>query len=203
MKLYYLPGACPLSTQIVLEWMNLPYELQPVAREELKQPAFLALNPVGSVPVFQDGDFTLTQSVAIVEYLADLHPEAGLLGATAKERAEVRRWLSFCASDLHKTFALVFAPQNYTVDDAAKEVLISKATEKVLFYFDVADKQLEGKDYLTGKRSIADPYLYTILTWTKFKQVNTDQFKNLQRFFNVMANDPAVLQAHKRQQEGR
>ena len=78
MKLYYLPGACPLASQIVLEWMNLPYELQAVSREELKQPAFLALNPIGSVPVFQDGDFTLTQSVAIVEYLAEFAEAMGI-----------------------------------------------------------------------------------------------------------------------------
>lgn len=202
MKLYYLPGACPLATQIVLEWMNLPYELQAVSREELKQPAFLALNPIGSVPVFQDGDFTLTQSVAIVEYLAELHPEAGLHGADIRERAEVRRWLNFCNSDLHRTFSLVFAPQAFTADEAAKDTLVSRAADRVQFLFGVADQQLEGKNYLTGKRSIADPYLFTIMTWAKFKQINLDSFKNLSRFFDVMANDPAVKQAQKRQQEG-
>lgn len=202
MKLYYLPGACPLATQIVLEWMKLPYDLQAVSRDEIKQPAFLAMNPVGSVPVFQDGDFTLTQSVAIVEYLTDLHPEAGLHGADARERAEVRRWLNFCNSDLHRTFSLVFAPQNFTVDEAGKNALVSKATERVQFLFGVADQALEGKDYLTGKRSIADPYLFTIMTWAKFKQVDLGGFKNLARFFETMANDPSVLQAQKRQQEG-
>ncbi|OXR49363.1 MULTISPECIES: glutathione S-transferase family protein [unclassified Pusillimonas] len=202
MKLYYLPGACPLATQIVLEWMKLPYELQAVSRDELKQPAFLALNPIGSVPVFQDGDFTLTQSVAIVEYLTDLHPESGLHGSDARERAEVRRWLNFCNSDLHRTFSLVFAPQNFSADEAGKNVLVSKATERVQFLFGVADKQLEGKDYLTGKKSIADPYLFTIMTWAKFKQVDLSAYKNLARFFDVMANDPAVQQAQKRQQEG-
>ena len=202
MKLYYLPGACPLATQIVLEWMKLPYELQAVSRDELKTPAFLALNPVGSVPVFQDGDFTLTQSVAIVEYLAELHPEAGLHGADIKERAEVRRWLNFCNSDLHRTFSLVFAPQNFTADEAGKNTLVSKAAERVLFLFGIADQQLEGKNYLTGKRSIADPYLFTIMTWAAFKQIDLGHFRNLARFFETMASDPAVVQAQKRQQEG-
>ena len=106
MKLYYLKGACPLASQIVLEWMNVGYELEEVTREQTKTPQFLALNPVGSVPVLVDDDFVLSQSVAIMEYLAELHPESGLHGTTAKERAEVRRWLSFCNSDLHRTFSL-------------------------------------------------------------------------------------------------
>src|SRR5690606_28966645 len=76
-KLYYMPGACPLATHITLEWIGQPYEIQAVPREDLKKPEFLALNPVGSVPVLTDGDLVLTQSVAILEYLAEKHPEAG------------------------------------------------------------------------------------------------------------------------------
>ena len=199
MKLYILPGACPLVSQIVMEWMGQDYELEAVAREALKQPPFLNLNPVGSVPVLVDGDFVLTQSVAILEYLNELHPEAGLHGQTPRERAEVRRWLSFCNADLHRTFALVFGAAGYSDDATIQQVLIDKASERLRFLFGVAEKQLQGRDYLTGKRSVADPYLYVIMRWAQAKQVDLGDTPNLQRFFKRMDADEGVQRALKKQ----
>lgn len=199
MKLYNLPGACPLVTQIVMEWMGLSYELENVAREALKQPDFLALNPVGSVPVLVDGDLTLTQSVAILEYLNECHPEAGLHGATPAERAQVRRWLSFCNADLHRTFALVFGVAAYTSDESIQQILVSKAAERLRFLFSIADAQLEGRDWLTGKRSLADPYLYVLMRWTRAKQIALGDMPNLQKFFEQMDADPAVRRALEKQ----
>ncbi len=199
MKLYILPGACPLVSQIVMEWMGQDYELEAVAREALKQPPFLNLNPVGSVPVLVDGDFVLTQSVAILEYLNELHPEAGLHGQTPRERAEVRRWLSFCNADLHRTFALVFGAAGYSDNANIQQVLIDKASERLRFLFGVAEKQLQGRDYLTGKRSVADPYLYVIMRWAQAKQVDLGDTPNLQRFFKRMDADEGVQRALKKQ----
>ena len=199
MKLYYLKGACPLASQIVLEWMNVGYELEEVTREQTKTPQFLALNPVGSVPVLVDDDFVLSQSVAIMEYLAELHPESGLHGTTAKERAEVRRWLSFCNSDLHRTFSLVFVPQNFQSTPQGQEELATKAAERIKFLFGVADKRLADRDYLAGKRSLADPYLYTVNRWTRAKGIDMPDLKNLDAFYNRMATDPGVQNALSRQ----
>lgn len=199
MKLYCLAGACPLVTQIVMEWMGLPYELEMVEREALKQPEFLKLNPVGSVPVLVDGDLVLTQSVAILEYLNELHPEAGLHGADPVERAEVRRWLSYVNADMHRTFAMIFGVQAYSQDADIQKLLIDKTAERVRFLFNIADKQLQGKDWLTGKRSIADPYLYVVGRWARFKEIDLSGMDNLKRFLERMDADPAVVAALKRQ----
>ncbi|TFL10018.1 glutathione S-transferase family protein [Pusillimonas caeni] len=199
MKLYYLPGACPLVSQIVMEWMGLSYELEAVERDALKKPEFLKLNPVGSVPVLVDGDLVLTQSVAILEYLNELHPEAGLHGADVVERAEVRRWLSFANADLHRTFAMIFGVQAYSSDAEIQKLLIDKTSERLRFLFGIADKQLEGKDWLTGKRSIADPYLYVVSRWARAKEVDLSGMDNLKRFFERVDADPAVQTALKKQ----
>lgn len=199
MKLYYLTGACPLVTQIVLEWMGLPYEAESVERDALKQPEFLKLNPVGSVPVLVDDDLVLTQSVAILEYLAELHPGAGLHGANAVERAEVRRWLSFANADLHRTFAIIFGVQGYSQDAEIQKVLVDKASERLRFLFSIADKQLEGKDWLTDKRSIADPYLYVVGRWARAKEVDLSGLNNLQRFMTRLDADQGVQAALKKQ----
>ncbi|MEO6984660.1 MAG: glutathione S-transferase N-terminal domain-containing protein [Paralcaligenes sp.] len=199
MKLYYMPGACPLATQIVLEWIGKPYESQAVSRTEIKEPAYLALNPLGSVPVLVDGDMTLTQSAAILEYLAELNPSLNLLGNTPKQRAETRRWLGFCNSDLHRTFSLVFGAAAFTSNADFQKELALKAAERVVALLHVADKQLAGKQWLTGSRSIADPYLYTILRWAKAKNLDIAGMTNLQAFFQHMEADPGVKSALKAQ----
>src|SRR5690606_21227738 len=144
MKLYYLPGACPLASNIAMEWAGQPYELQLVSRDALKQPAYLALNPLGSVPTLVDGDFILTQSAAILEYIAELNPAAKLLPDTPRERAEVRRWLGLCNADIHRTFANIFGAQALASSTEFQEELIAKSSAKLKQLFAVADQQLEG-----------------------------------------------------------
>ncbi len=196
MKLYYFPGACPLAAHIVLEWIGKPYETCRLTREETKQPEYLALNPVGAVPTLVDGDFVLTQSVAILEYLAELNPEAGLLGETPRERAETRRWLGFCNADLHRTFALVFGALFFGAgDEGMAKVLKGQATEKLQGLFTVANRRLEGRDWLTGQRSLADPYLYTLLRWADMLGVELPGMSELRRFQSRMQADPGVRAA--------
>ncbi|MFA5662693.1 glutathione S-transferase family protein [Castellaniella sp.] len=196
MKLYYFPGACPLVTHIVLEWIGKPYDTQRLTREETKEPAYLALNPEGLVPTLVDGDFVLTQSAAILEYLAELNPEADLLGNDPIGRAETRRWLSFCNSDIHRTFGLVFKAPLFTAgDEAAARAVSAKATEMLRSFFAIANDQLRGRDWLTGKRSVADPYLYVLLRWAHAKGVPVDDFAELTRFHARMERDPGVQAA--------
>lgn len=199
MKLYYLPGACPLATQIVLEWTGTPYELQAVSRSEIKEPAYLALNPLGSVPVLVDGDFVLTQSAATLEYVAELNPKADLVGQTPRQRAETRRWLGFCNSDLHRTFSLVFGPGAYVSSEAGQKELAEKAAARVVFLFGVADKHLAGRNWLGDQRSVADPYLYTITRWAKAKQLDIGGMANLQAHYERMHADAGVQAALKKQ----
>src|SRR5690606_37595648 len=102
MKLYYSPGACSLADHIVLEWIGKPYEAQAVSREQRALPEFRKLNPAGAVPVLEHDGMVLTQNMAILNYLADLYPEAGLHGdGSPKARAEINRWRSFVNSDVH------------------------------------------------------------------------------------------------------
>lgn len=197
MKLYYMPGACPLATHIVLEWIGEPYEAQAVPRTELKQPEFLALNPVGSVPVLVDGDLVLTQSVAILEYLAEKYPKAGLMPQDLIGRAETRRWLGLVNADLHKAFGLVFGKAKYSNDSACQDQLAASGTAAAMQLFAILDKQLEGKEWVTGTRSIVDPYLYTVTSWAYKLGMDLSAFRNLQAFYSRMEADPGVQAARK------
>lgn len=202
MKLYYLPGACSLADHIVLEWIGHPYEIHRVARDELRSPAYLAINPAGVVPALQEDDgWVLTENAAILNYLADKYPAAGLGGdGSARGRAEVNRWLAYINSDLHPTFRPVFRPERFIDDEAQHEPLRNKALARLHDYFAHIDAHLAGRDWLAGARSFADPYLFVVVNWAKGRGVDLNGLANLARFHQRMTEDAGVQSAM--QQEG-
>lgn len=196
MKLYTSPGACSLADHIVLQWIGKPFEARLVSRQEKKSPEFLALNPAGAVPVLEHDGWVLTQNAAILNYLIDLNPEAGLGGdGTPKSRAEVNRWLAFLNADVHPAFHPLFGSTAYLGDDAAVEKTRDAAKQTLRKYFERADAQLTGRDFLAGSRSVADAYLFVVLRWAKAMQVELAGLDNIERFFERMQSDPGVQAA--------
>ena len=196
MKLYFTPGTCALADHIVLAWIGKPYEIRKVSREERKQPAFLKLNPAGMVPVFEEDGWTLTQNGAILNYLADRFPEARLGGdGTPKGRAEVNRWLAFINSDMHPAFKAFFGSAAFLEDPALIEKAKENARQVLRKMFERVDAQLAGRDWLTGDRSIADPYLFVTLRWAKAQNVDLSGLDNLARFMQRMNEDAGVRKA--------
>lgn len=192
MKLYYSPGACSLADHIALEWIGEPYLAVRVSREGRKAPEFLKLNPAGAVPVLELDGWVLTQNAAILNYLADSFPEAGLGGdGTPKSRAEINKWLAFANSDIHPSFHPLFGSTAY-LDDPAAEKTRQAARIKLRRLFERADQQLAEMDWLTGSRSIADPYLYVVTRWAKAQDVDLAGFGNLERFLSTIEADPGV-----------
>ncbi|MFD4836729.1 glutathione S-transferase family protein [Achromobacter sp. NPDC058515] len=199
MKLYYMPGACSLASHIVLEWLGKPYETHKLSRDELKGPEYLKVNPLGAVPALTHGDWTITQNASILEYLAEQAPESQLLGdGTARSRAEVRRWLGFINSDVHKTFSMIFGAQRFVTEEGAQKELAGSASRLLTKLFAQLDTQLAGKPYLAGKApSVADAYLYVVLRWAHAKEVDLSGLDNLAAFFKRMEEDAGVKAALK------
>ena len=193
MKLYYTPGACSLSDHIVLEWIGRPYEAVRVSREERKSPAYLAINPAGAVPAFEQDGWVLTQNAAILNYLADSFPDARLTGdGTARSRAEVNKWLAMANADIHPAFHPLFGATSYLEDPALIERSKQAARAKLRSLFERVDAQLAGRDWIAGTRSIADPYLFVVTRWAMAMEVDLSGLDNLQRFFERMLADPGV-----------
>ena len=196
MKLYYMPGACSLADMIVLDWVGAPYQGVKMDLDSMKSPDFLAINGGGAVPVLVHGDFTLTENVAILGYLADIHPQARLLGdGTPRGRAEVMRWLGFLNSDVHKAFKPLFSPARFLNERDLDDELADNARGHVRTYLERLEAQLDGRDWLAGERSIADPYLYVVLRWSNSKQVDLRGLNNLARFSDRMEADQGVRAA--------
>ncbi|MGA9422149.1 MAG: glutathione binding-like protein [Rhodanobacteraceae bacterium] len=192
MKLYYMPGACSLTDHIALEWIGKPYEAEKLDHDEIKKDWYLKLNSNGAVPVFEQDDWVLTQNVAILNYLADSFPESNLGGdGSARSRAEINRWLAFLNADVHPAFRPLFGATDYLGDDTAAKTK-KKARTRLRDLFGQANKQLQGREWLTGSRSIADPYLFVVLRWAKSMKVDLSGYDNLERFFERMSKDSAV-----------
>ena len=193
MKLYYFPGACALADHVVLEWIGQPYETVKLDRAGLKSPEFLALNPSGAVPVLVDGDFVLTQNVAILGYLAERYPQAQLYGdGTPRGRAEVMRWLGILNSDVHPAYKPIFAPARFHPDPAAAKVVADTARAQVRQYLERLDERMRGRDWLVDRRSIADPYLLVLLRWARKLEIDSRGLDNLARFLDRMLADSGV-----------
>ncbi|MDY1035203.1 glutathione S-transferase N-terminal domain-containing protein [Stenotrophomonas sp. CFBP8980] len=193
MKLYSKPGACSTADHIALQWTGQPFEVELLDRETLKSPAFLKINPVGSVPALVDGDFVLTQNAAIMGYIADTHPQAGLAGdGSPRQRAEAARWLSFVNSDLHPAFAPLFAPGKFLADEGQRAALAATAHKRLRGLFEQANAQLADKPWLAGFRSFADPYFYITLRWAAAAKVDLSGLEHLAAYKTRMDADAGV-----------
>lgn len=196
MKLYSKPGACSTAVHMALEWTGTPYEVEILDGASMKAPAFLAINPAGAVPALVDGDFVLTQNAAIMGYIADTRPQAGLAGdGSPRQRAEAVRWLSFVNSDLHPAFKPMFAAARYTTDEAGQDAVKAAARTQVRKLMETADARLAANDWLAGFRSFADPYFYMTVRWAHATGVDMSGLDAIAAFKARMEADPGVRAA--------
>jgi glutathione S-transferase len=194
MKLYYSPGACSLAPHIVAREAGLSPDLEQVDlanRTTGSGRSFLEVNPKGYVPALQVEDGTvMTEVSALIQYLADQAPQAGLIPAAGTpERYKVLEWIGFISTEIHKGFGPLWNP---TTPDAVKQ-----ATKEKLFQrFAYLDQQLDGRSYLTSERfTVADAYLFVVVNWTNFHGLSLGDYPNLAAFMERVAARPKVQEA--------
>ena len=196
MKLYYSPGACSLAPHIVLRESGLAFELV-LASTKTHALAdgtdYYTINPKGYVPLLElDNGERLSEGPAIVQYIADQVPAKNLAPANGTmARYRTQEWLNFITSELHKGIGGLFNP---AMPEEAKVLMRARASMRLKW----VDEQLAGKQYLMGEHfSVADPYLFTVVNWTKFVDIDISGLPNLGAFMARMAARPAVQEALK------
>lgn len=194
MKLFYLPGACSMVPHTALQWIGQPYEAKAVTHAQTKEPAYLAMNPQGAVPLLVDGDLVLSQNVAILAYLDARFPEARLFGSdTIEGKARAWRWLAFLNADVHKAFGQLFRTPPWAEEESVKNAMQQAARAQIAGMLKQADDQLANHAWLGGEEiSVADIYLYVILRWANGLSVDLSQMKHLDEFQKRVAADPGV-----------
>ncbi len=204
MKLYFSPGACCMSCHIALEEAKIPFELVYVGKhaDEAVRKNFLKVNPLGAVPALElDDKKILTQNIAILEYIADQKPEAGLIEkAGTFERAEIMRWLSLIAADLHKAFAPLFGLSRISTNEDTQADIKKWCFASIDKYLSLIDAHLQDKKYLACERfTIADCYLFTVYQWTGAVSFPTEKYTAINRYAAVISQRASVKTVHERE----
>jgi glutathione S-transferase len=198
MKLYYAAGTCSLAPHIVAREAGIVLDLERV--DIGKSPHLTAagedfsrINPNGYVPLLEIDDGTrMTEVAAIVQYLADLKPKAGLAPpAGTRDRYRLQSWLTFVSSELHKTYSpWLFHPK---YGEQVHDVARAKIAQRLAY---VEDHLAAGGPFLMGERfTVADAYLFAIVGWSAFTKVDLASFPHLRAFMDRVAARPAVRDA--------
>lgn len=194
MKLYLTPGACSLSPHIALREAGLPFDSEQVdlATKQTKSGSdYRKVNPKGSVPALQlDNGQILTEGPAIVQFIADLKPQSKLAPAAGTfDRYRLQEWLNYTSSELHKRFGQLFNPA--LTEDQKSATIAAIGTE-----LDFVNKSLGSQQYLLGETfTVADAYLFVVLSWTKYFGIDLGRWAALKSYFDRIAGRPNVKAA--------
>lgn len=176
LTLYGAPGSSSMAPHIALHEIGIAFAFRPLslARRQTRDPAFLAVNPEGKVPVLLIDRRSLTEVAGILFYLARRHPEAGLLPeGDAEAEARVVSWMSFLAATVHP----------------ARRQGIAQAR----IAYGLADRRLGAADWTIGRYSIADIHLFRLF-WRFRNSLRpaASEFPNLSRHHDRMLARDAV-----------
>ena len=193
MKLYYAPAACSLAPHIALSESGLPHELVRVDLRTHTLPDgsdYYAVSPNGYVPVLELDDGTrLTEAAVILQYIADRKPGALAPAFGSLERYRLMQWLNFIATELHKGFSPLWKPDT---PEAYRSTIVATLAKR----FDYLEPVLAKQAYLTGDTfTIADAYLFTILSWSKHLKVDLSRWTAITRYLDRVAARPKVQDA--------
>ena len=200
--LYYFYPACSLVAHIALEESGLAFEARPV---NLKDPAQVAdykkINPRGTIPAMTIDGQTLTENIAILSYIADQAPEAGIIPADPMERAQCMSLLSWSASTAHINFRRSFRPERFSADPAAFDGIVASGHALYWANLQWLDECLQKQDWMMGKTytASADGYALRLYDWGRIGKYPVDELKALTAFKDRIIARPAVRRVLERE----
>jgi glutathione S-transferase len=195
LQLYFYPMACSLASRIALMEAGIEahYRLAHIWNKKVldDDSDFLTVSSKGAVPVLvlENGE-RLTETAAVLQYIADLRPESGLAPPHADpDRYRLQEWLSFVGTEIHKAFLF---PTFWYKDDASK----ASARERIGQSVSVAAVHLANRDYLVGDRfTVADAHLAWSLTLLGHGGVDVKQWPSLVAYRDRIQARPQVKAA--------
>jgi glutathione S-transferase len=186
-KLFTLPpSGSAQKVRIALRLLALPFEEISLVGGKHKEPAFLAINPLGQVPVLIDGDVVLRDSGAILVYLAARYRPGEWDGHDAGERGRIGQWLMLTANEVFNGPAALRV--NSLFGTAIDRKAATATTEKVL---GIVERQLEERDWIEGERlTIADLALAPYFALAPQGGVDIEPFSNIRSWVARIADLP-------------
>ncbi|WP_390910582.1 glutathione transferase GstA [Pseudosulfitobacter sp. SM2401] len=196
MKLHYKPGACSMASHIILNELGIAFELDKTDTNAGKTEAgdnFLKISPNGYVPalITDDGDI-ITENAAVLQYLADQSPDAGLAPANGTlARTRLQEALNFVSSELHKSFGPFFSGTELVGD--ARQRAEARVGRRAAY---IEQSLADGRAFLLGDTfTVADAYAFVVLNWAGFVGVSLAAYPKTQSYVARIAVRPAVVKA--------
>jgi len=195
MDLYFSPMACSMATRIAayeagadIRFLKVDTKARPKRVEDGTE--FLTVNALGQVPVLRTDDGELiVENPVILQYIADRFPAAGLIPPDGVERRKVQSWLGFIGSELH--VGAFTALLNSKAPDGAKAFARERLVERLAHL----DAHLKCREFLQGRFSVADAYLFVMLTWSRYLAIDFSPYPALSAYRDRLQTRPSVAKA--------
>eukprot|EP01124_Arcella_intermedia_P022737 TRINITY_DN3448_c0_g1_i1.p1 TRINITY_DN3448_c0_g1~~TRINITY_DN3448_c0_g1_i1.p1 ORF type:complete len:249 (+),score=40.95 TRINITY_DN3448_c0_g1_i1:22-747(+) len=199
-KLYYTPTSCGAASFIAAYVGGVNLETEQVnlkSHQTSTGKDYYLINPKGNVPglVLSDGTL-LNEGAAVLQYIADQAPGSVAAENGSVERYKIQNALNYIASEVHPSIGGLFTPG---ISEEVQNFLKARAAKKL----DYLEKTLIGdKEFLVGEKfSIADSYLYIVLSWSGYVGVDISGYTRVQAYYDRIASLPKVKEAHARMAE--
>jgi len=193
MELFFSPLACSMASRITLYEAGATATFTEVDAKTKRTSSgldFYSINPLGLVPALRlPGGEILLENAAILQALADLHPQAALAPRSGLARSQLQQWLSFIGTELHK--ALFIPLFDRMQPEAAREKTMLAGAKR----FAVLQAHLEQREFLLDAWSVADAYLTTVLNWHVAADVDLARWPVVKSYFERMCARPATAKA--------
>ncbi|MFK0331544.1 glutathione S-transferase family protein [Rhizobium sp. NPDC090275] len=199
LTLYFAPGTCSRASLIALEESGLPFEAKRIdtANGEQRSEAYLKINPKGRVPALATEKGVLTETPAILAYIAAIAPAAGLAPLDDPfEFARLQAFNSYICSTVHVNHAHGRRASRWADDVAAHEAMKAKVPETMAESFALIEDGMFAGPWVMGERySVADPYLFVMTGWLPSDDVDPARFPKVADHYARMLERPAVQRA--------
>ncbi|HEX3365954.1 glutathione S-transferase family protein [Phenylobacterium sp.] len=195
LKLFHAWGSCSLASLIALEEAGADYELVVMDTKagDQRTAEYARINPKARVPALVTDQGVLTETPAILSYIPETHPAAGLLPIDAWERAQAHAFNSYLCSTVHVAHAHKHRGYRWTDDVAAQAAMTAAVPKNEIACFRlIEDKMFQGPWVLGEAFSVCDAYLFTLFGWLPGDGVDTEQFARLADHSRRVAERPAV-----------
>jgi glutathione S-transferase len=203
LKFYFAPGTCALASHLALEYAGADYEAERLdfKAQQQRAPEYLAINPKGRVPALVTDRGVLTETPALLQFIAQSFPQAKL--APLEDpflMAKVNEFNSYLCSTVHVNHAHKGRGYRWVDDEQAMEAMKKKVPQTMGESFALIDSQLLQGPWVLGERfSTSDLYLYTLTRWLEGDGVDVQRFPKVAAHMQRMEAEPQVqkvLAAH-------
>lgn len=196
--LYFAPGTCARASLIAMEESGLPFKAHKMslAAGDQRSPDYLRINPKGRVPALVTERGTITETPAILAYIAAIAPQAGLAPVDPFEFARLQAFNNYICSTVHVNHAHGPRGSRWADDPVALEAMKAKLPQTMGDSFALIEEtMLEGPWVLGERYSVADAYLFVMTGWLRGDGVDPERFPKVAAHYALMMERPAVQRA--------